>query len=125
MLTAECTNTGKVIGFCEVGMMSSPDEDTVIAPTIANLVTCPNHRRRGIAKSLLSSATRYVQQCWKEDQLALYVSHGNREALSLYKKYGFQPQSNLEQNQHNDMNDNKCYMTKRIQSQAPVMEWAS
>ena len=104
MLTAEDTLSGSIVGFCEVAMMSSPDHHdtsdttpvpTIGIPTIANLATSPQYRRRGIASSLLTSATRYVQQCWEtsSNEIALYVSKDNERAVSLYTKYGFEERS--------------------------------
>jgi ribosomal protein S18 acetylase RimI-like enzyme len=99
MLTAEDTLSGSIVGFCEVAMMSSPEhpdtsnplESAIGIPTIANLATSPQYRRRGIATSLLASATRYVQRNWEtsSDEVALYVSKDNGRAVSLYKKHGF------------------------------------
>lgn len=113
MLTAEDTLSGTIVGFCEVAMMSSPDhhdtsnplKSAMGIPTIANLATSPQYRRRGIASSLLASATRYVQRNWEtsSNEVALYVSKDNDRAVSLYKKYGFQERQS-------SVDDDKLYM---------------
>jgi ribosomal protein S18 acetylase RimI-like enzyme len=97
MLTAEDSLSGSVLGFCEVAMMSSPEDETSCKPTIANLATCLQYRRRGIASNLLSTVVRYVKQQWdSSDEIALYVSKDNENAISLYKKHGFVRQTSVE-----------------------------
>jgi ribosomal protein S18 acetylase RimI-like enzyme len=112
MLTAEDVSSGTVVGFCEVAMMSGPNnEERCAAPTIANLATSPHYRRRGIAAGLLESVSRYVKQYWEEaDDLALYVAKDNARAVSLYKKQGFQSEG--------PAGDDKWYMT--VKTHAPV-----
>mmetsp|Transcript_17009 Transcript_17009/g.41229 ORF Transcript_17009/g.41229 Transcript_17009/m.41229 type:complete len:313 (-) Transcript_17009:114-1052(-) len=73
MITAENTATGEVVGFCEVVMLPVPevheDGDASASasasdqpiPTIANMITSPEYRRRGIGSRLMTSATRFVK----------------------------------------------------------------
>ena len=69
MITAENTSTGDVVGFCEVAMLPFPevleDGDASTSdqpiPTIANMITSPQYRRRGIGSRLMTSATRFVK----------------------------------------------------------------
>jgi GNAT superfamily N-acetyltransferase len=117
---ADTTSTRRVIGFCEVGRMSTPmyyaarrqpgndsgrastfddDEHNIFsAPTILNLVISPHARRRGVATNLVSTAQHYVRRVWKEHQLCLFVDTNNDEALSLYQRLGFVP-SQVQQSQ--------------------------
>ena len=95
MLTAQDAVSGEIIGFCEVAMLKSvplDEKDCVIhcAPTIANLVTSPQHRRRGIGSKLLKSAERFVRDKWSSDELNLYVDKDNTAAISLYSNMGFE-----------------------------------
>lgn len=97
MLTAEDSLSGSVVGFCEVAMMSSPEDETSCKPTIANLATCLQYRRRGIASNLLTTVVRYVKQQWdSSDEIALYVSKDNENAISLYTKHGFVRENTFE-----------------------------
>lgn len=102
----------KVVGFCEIAMLSNPVLDTnscpnlsndcVISivdskdhtrhysPAIANLAIATNMRRRGIATKLLRSAERYVATHWENaTTLGLYVSSSNLPAIALYEKCGY------------------------------------
>jgi ribosomal protein S18 acetylase RimI-like enzyme len=117
MLTAEDVFSGAVVGFCEVAMMSGPNSSNEhCAPTIANLATSAQYRRRGIAAGLLESVSRYVKQYWEEaDDLALYVAKDNARAVSLYKKHGFKPDGSF--------GDDKWYMT--VKTHAPVRRAAT
>ena len=95
MLTAVDANTNDVAGFCEVAMLPLPDDASgysCCTPMIANLVTSPDYRRRGIATNLLTSARRYVRCCWgscDEMPLGLYVERDNTAAQTLYGRQGF------------------------------------
>eukprot|EP00978_Attheya_sp_CCMP212_P006140 scaffold13837_cov55-Attheya_sp.AAC.2 len=98
MITAVNDETGAVVGFVEIAMLPVPpnieasDDSTIIpfAPTIANLVTCPEYRRRGIASTLLESAKRYVKQQWdRAPHIGLKVDDDNAPAINLYRKHGF------------------------------------
>ena len=112
LLTAEDVSSGTVVGFCEVAMMSAPHGEDSRAPTIANLATSSQYRRRGIAGDLLASATRYVKQHWDlSHEIALYVSNDNDAAVSLYSKHGFE--------RHGAMDDDKLYMT--MQNRVPEL----
>ena len=95
MLTAVDANTDTVAGFCEVAMLPSPDDasgHSHCLPMIANLVTSPDYRRRGVASNLLKSARRYVRCCWgpcDDMPLGLYVERDNTAAKALYARQGF------------------------------------
>jgi ribosomal protein S18 acetylase RimI-like enzyme len=97
MITAVNDDTGEVVGFVEIAMLPVPnieasDDSTIIpyAPTIVNLVTCPEYRRRGIASTILESAKRYVKQQWdRAPHIGLKVDDDNAPAINLYRKHGF------------------------------------
>lgn len=103
MVTAKAED-GTIVGFCEVAMLEAPDGSSY-SPTIANLVINEDYRRQGIGQSLLESVTRYVQQNWNAEELALYVAKDNEGAVSLYQKAGFQWQRD---------DEDKWYMTKQL-----------
>jgi len=90
MITAEHVRSGHIVGFCEVAMMYTPDSGEDVSPTIANLVTARSYRRRGIGRTLLESAKKYVRLHWDADRVALYVKKSNPDAISLYSKQGFE-----------------------------------
>jgi ribosomal protein S18 acetylase RimI-like enzyme len=98
MLTAENTITGDIVGFCEVAMLSQPQESLEEEcsfgeeplPTIVNLVTSPEYRRRGVASSILKSASRFVRHEWECDAIALYVEEKNEGAVRMYERFGFE-----------------------------------
>jgi ribosomal protein S18 acetylase RimI-like enzyme len=113
MLTAENGVTGEIVGFCEVAMLRNPTTDftvgddgdeerneTVPVPTIINLVTSANYRRRGVASSILKSATRFVQQAWSSNELALYVEQSNAPAVRMYEALGFEMKQELVSSQY-------------------------
>lgn len=108
-ITAEDVTTGKVVGFCEVAMISNPAEDDTcrittatvdddehserhFSPGITNLATAPTYRRQGIATRLLKHTERYVKRYWKAERMGLYVEKANSAAMSLYTKFGYDPQ---------------------------------
>ncbi|CAB9507561.1 FR47-like protein [Seminavis robusta] len=133
MITAECTRTGAIVGFCEIAMLLSPPQTappqsygdsgggneeeeyytTRCLPTIANLVVSPEWRRRGIAKGLIRSAERVVERKWKSDELGLYVEKRNTKAIYLYSNAGFQVQASLQE----EDNPDKWYMCKELKTQ--------
>jgi ribosomal protein S18 acetylase RimI-like enzyme len=103
MLTAENAVTGEIAGFCEVAMLTNPNRsdhslegeqqhntDKEPVPTIVNLVTSTAYRRRGVASSILKSATRFVQQAWSSEELALFVERDNAPAVKMYEALGFE-----------------------------------
>ena len=104
-MTAEDTNTGLIVGFCEVAMLSNPLVTTdggssattyTFAPAITNLATAVDYRRQGIATRLLQSAHKYVQLHWQQQPhsttstLGLFVEQDNHAAIRLYEKMGYQ-----------------------------------
>jgi N-alpha-acetyltransferase 10/11 len=60
----------------------APWPDTPDCPFIIELFTEPTHRRQGLARAVLATATT---------QVALRVSDDNVPALRLYESVGFQP----------------------------------
>lgn len=132
MVTAENALTGEIIGFCEVAMLSKPserdsqvsrtigDEECSIVdenngvPTIMNLVTSPNYRRRGVASTIVGSAMRYIQTTAPSssgDEIALYVEERNSRAISMYERLGFERQERL-------LSKDQLYMTRQLSSGA-------
>jgi ribosomal protein S18 acetylase RimI-like enzyme len=98
----------QVVGFCEVAMLSNPllqheQQECILnsfSPAITNLATSREHRRKGIATRLLSSAQRFARQQWCTEQLGLYVEKDNDAALSLYLKMGFEPKESCDGGEH-------------------------
>ena len=125
MVTAENVHTGDIIGFCEVAILSKPsegdssdtgtyDEECRLVdnepgiPTIVNLVTSADHRRRGVGTTLLNSVLNYVQRSsptWNE--MALYVEEGNTRAIKMYERFGFQKRKMVHSKK-------QWYMTRQI-----------
>lgn len=98
MITALDAVSGDVIGFCEVAMLgakSTLEEDEEVcgieepSPTIVNLVTASNYRRRGIATKLTNSVSKFVKRHWGAEELTLYVDKYNHAAVNMYQKIGF------------------------------------
>ena len=54
----------------------------------------PNHRRQGLATTLIQQGQKWVEQ-QGYDQMGLQVFERNQAALKLYDKLGFYPQSYL------------------------------
>lgn len=131
MITAENALTGEVIGYCEIAMLSEPlgvgasassigrtydeecsleDEETGI-PTFLNVVTSTNYRRRGVASTIVNAAMRYVHKTSPlsstKDQMALYVEEGNRPAINMYERLGFEKRHRVESKE-------QWYMTRQI-----------
>ena len=92
----------KVVGFCEVAWLPRPSikpNGMECVPSIVNLVTCPSHRRRGIASKLMDVASRYARTQWLmhsndnlchvDEEIGLYVHPENESALQLYIRKGF------------------------------------
>ena len=101
MLSGEDEN---VVGFCELAMLSSPscgerEHESLLRPTIMNLVVDKEHRRRGLAEKLVESSRRYARQYFylqNDDKrtvnypsMGLYVHASNEAAKQLYNKLGF------------------------------------
>lgn len=125
MLTAENVVTGEIVGFCEVAMLSQPNHWSTVGddgshsvknqavPTIVNLVTSAEYRRRGIASSILQSASKYVELQGCSQELALYVEQHNKGALRMYERLGFQT--------HYD-NADQLYMKAKV-AQGATKTW--
>jgi len=106
-LTAEDVDTGTIVGFCEVAMLSNPardgtcrvssavvgdeddDDERVFSPGITNLATAHGYRRQGVASRLLQHTERYVSMYWKAERMGLYVEKANHAAMALYSKLGY------------------------------------
>ena len=58
------------------------------SPLIAELGVAPNHRRRGIARALVSAASTRLASL-EEPRWSLYVTLGNDPAVALYRALGF------------------------------------
>jgi ribosomal protein S18 acetylase RimI-like enzyme len=56
------------------------------------LYVAPQHRRQGIGSALMQHAERWAK-LRGDRQVGLQVFHSNQEALSLYTKLGYEPQS--------------------------------
>jgi len=56
---------------------------------VMNVSTAPEHRRQGIASTLLTALLERLGD--PEAQLTLEVRRSNRAALALYERYGFAP----------------------------------
>ena len=109
-ITAEDTKTGKVVGFCEVAMLSNPSQYTTcritsavvdeengkekqFSPGITNLATSSEYRRKGIGTRLLRHTERFVAMHWKAERLGLFVEKTNAPAIGLYSKLGYQSEA--------------------------------
>lgn len=105
MIVVEGEDSGNVLGFCEVGMLSRnfSDEDhgdgdnnplqiQMLSPTIMNLTVDPQFRRKGLACKLMTSARRFTRRYFDlpiNEALGLYVKTENEAARRLYEKLGF------------------------------------
>jgi ribosomal protein S18 acetylase RimI-like enzyme len=134
MITAENAYTGEIIGFCEIAMLSQPsdgdssesntygrgssffDEECSLleeepgVPTIVNLVTSANYRRRGVGSTVMNSAMNYLQKSSSTfNEIALYVEEENDSAIKMYERLGFLKDQRVESKKH-------WYMTRQIPS---------
>jgi len=96
-VTAVDDNSGEVVGFCEIAMLSVPNQtdSAEFAPTVTNLAVAPQFRRLGIATRLLRASKLYVVRQWNAKSLALYVEVKNLGALKLYQNTGFRAVTEL------------------------------
>ena len=60
------------------------------SPLISELGVAADHRRRGIARALVSAASSRLAAL-EEPRWALYVTQGNEPAIALYRAHGFSP----------------------------------
>ena len=123
MMTAENPETGEILGFCELAMLSLPSEDGRIddcsldvAPTVVNLAISPKYRRQGIASRLMKTAGRFVRDQWASKELNLYVNKENDAAVTMYKNLGFEEKVEVEFKSRP-----QWYMTKQLSSVAEIL----
>ena len=78
-----CTEavTGTVLAYG--GVMCAADEAQVL-----NIATCPEYRRNGLARAILTAILEYSQESGAEF-ITLEVREGNLPAKTLYKDNGF------------------------------------
>lgn len=79
---------------------------------ITNVAVHPNHRRRGIASSLI---VKLCDFCTERDLLHinLEVRESNDNAILLYEKYGFE-KVGLRKNYYKNPTENAILMTKTL-----------
>lgn len=75
---------GRVVG----SVSAQPDPNRSGVWLIANVATHPNHRRRGIARSLMHATLNHIQQRGGHTVL-LQVDDDNLPAFDLYRDLGF------------------------------------
>lgn len=63
---------------------------------LADVVTSPSHRKQGLATRLIEKAYDDIKENKKEKGLYLFVKSDNQNAISLYKKLGFDNVKNYE-----------------------------
>ena len=56
---------------------------------ITNIATDPQHRRKGLAKDILSALTEYARENAIKE-IFLEVRHSNSAAINLYTSFGFE-----------------------------------
>ncbi len=129
MITAENALTGEIVGFCEIAMLSQPgdsseswtswneecslEENVPGSPTIVNLITSRDYRRRGVGSAVMNSAMNYLEKTsptWNE--MALYVEEDNDAAISVYERLGFRKTHRVESKK-------QWYMTRDFSSAEP------
>ncbi len=71
----------KVIGYCV--FMTAADEGEIL-----RIAVIPNARKRGIGRKLLDSAVK-IMKSRGASEIFLEVRASNKDAISLYEKYGF------------------------------------
>ena len=98
MLVARSEN-GEVVGFLEMGLLSSTNKAVLSAtgadssrkfPTIGNLVIEPEYRRRGIARGLMLRAESAAQSWGQHSHIVVAVDPANKAAVELYQSLGYQ-----------------------------------
>ncbi len=94
----------KIVGFA--GILILPD-----STEITNIVTKKSERKKGIGNLLLHKIIELTGEMNKEE-ISLEVNEENIEAISLYKKNGFE-QVGLRKKYYNGIND-AIIMTKKI-----------
>ena len=82
----------------QIGAMLQRNDGTIF-PAILNLAVAPDHRRKGVARRLVTVAERYVQRYWSTTssidgndnvtEVGLYVDESNTAARQLYTALGY------------------------------------
>lgn len=73
--------SGEIVGFC---LIRQEGKGAQVGPTGVH----PDHRRKGLAKALLSSALQVLKKQGIKE-VGLEYDLENRHALNLYRKFGF------------------------------------
>jgi len=58
---------------------------------IYNVYTCPNYRRRGLARKLVETALDYC----RENEIKIVALHASEQGRSLYESLGFKPTNEM------------------------------
>jgi ribosomal-protein-alanine N-acetyltransferase len=88
------------------GVMCAADEAQVL-----NIATCPEYRRNGLARAILSAILEHSEENGAEF-ITLEVRESNIPAISLYKKNGFE-EDGMRKNFYSSPSENAILMTKR------------
>lgn len=82
---------GKLVGFAISSCKDNPNIFTILqAGEIWDVFVHPDHRRRGIGKSLMLWTFDALKVFGAED-IKLHVALANPEAIALYEKLGMRP----------------------------------
>ncbi|MBQ3099789.1 MAG: ribosomal protein S18-alanine N-acetyltransferase [Clostridia bacterium] len=76
-----CICADKAVGYAEFG-------DFIDTLSVNRIATHPDHRKKGIARSLLNKAVE-TAKCKNIGELSLEVRASNSAARSLYESFGF------------------------------------
>jgi ribosomal protein S18 acetylase RimI-like enzyme len=149
MITATDTSfMDEPVGFCEVGMLSHPDEmieddegdesveqerESIIF-CIGNLVVSPNQRRKGVGQKLMKSALRAIRMYSKRTSstatAGLYVDEMNVGATQLYENMGFRVTGKCNYVEGRvfmqaNLMDRDMYSNKNVEEASEVVESSS
>ncbi|VDM00198.1 unnamed protein product [Schistocephalus solidus] len=75
---------GEIVGYVLAKMEEDPDD--LPYGHITSLAVKRSHRRLGLAKTLMTMASRAMVENFQARYVSLHVRKSNRAALSLYKK---------------------------------------